>query len=252
MRTHNTPADTVRAVMSHPILPTGHDERFTGFGVMGLPFHSGHYLAYRDFPLTSFAPAYRSVWHRDPGGTWVFYATTSAEHSCSRYFSTATPAPAVQCDITIRWADPWTLAIAVPGRLEWTVAMRSTRLTRCISMVGNRLSERSWDRPGLRSAIGATVGTLLRTGPIRLSGTASNGQDYRLAPRIMWQVADSRALVDGCDIGAPGPLDVPAALGDFRLPQRGICVVGSGHFDTFDPDRHRRGDETSSDSLARH
>ena len=28
-------------------------------------------------------------------------------------------------------------------------------------------------------------------------------------------------------------------LGDFRLPQRGICVVGHGRFDPFDPYRHR-------------
>jgi hypothetical protein len=49
-------------------LPTGDDERVIGFGVMGLPFASGHYLAYRDFPATSFSPAYKSVWHRVPTG----------------------------------------------------------------------------------------------------------------------------------------------------------------------------------------
>ena len=58
---------------------------------MGLPFASGHYLAFRDFPASSFSPAYLSVWHRDPGGDWTFYATTPGPQSCSRYFSSATP-----------------------------------------------------------------------------------------------------------------------------------------------------------------
>ena len=66
------------AVLDHPALPTGDDERFVGFGVMGLPFTSGHYLALRQFPATTFAPAYLSVWHRDPAGNWTFYATTPA------------------------------------------------------------------------------------------------------------------------------------------------------------------------------
>lgn len=59
----------------HLPLPDGDDERVVGFGVMGLPFTSGHYLAYRDFPETSFSPAYKSVWHRTPAGVWTFYAT---------------------------------------------------------------------------------------------------------------------------------------------------------------------------------
>ncbi len=32
-------------------------ERVVGFGVMGLPFAGGHYLAFRDFPATSFSPS---------------------------------------------------------------------------------------------------------------------------------------------------------------------------------------------------
>ena len=39
-----------------PSLPDGDDERFVGFGVMGLPFAGGHYLALRHFPATTFSP----------------------------------------------------------------------------------------------------------------------------------------------------------------------------------------------------
>ena len=94
MTTIQNPRTAAAEVARTPILPTGPDETVTGFGVMGLPFASGHYLALRDFPAASFlpdsVPGYRSVWHRDPDGAWTFYATTPAEQSCARYFSSAT------------------------------------------------------------------------------------------------------------------------------------------------------------------
>ena len=72
MTTIQNPRTAAAEVARTPVLPTGPDETVTGFGVMGLPFASGHYLALRDFPAASFlpdsVPGYRSVWHRDPAG----------------------------------------------------------------------------------------------------------------------------------------------------------------------------------------
>jgi hypothetical protein len=56
----------------------------------------------------------------------------------------------------------------------------------------------------------------------------------------LWVVADSRAVLHGRNLGPSGPLLRQARLGDFRMPQRGIGMVGSGHFETFDPDRPLR------------
>ena len=47
-------------MQAHPLLAEGDDERFTGYGVMGVPFASGHYLALRDMVATSVGPAYRA------------------------------------------------------------------------------------------------------------------------------------------------------------------------------------------------
>ena len=103
MNTHLTPRAAAAAV-TRTSRPAGRRRRtFVGFGIMGLPFESGHYLALRQFPATSFAPAYVSVWHRDPACTWTFYATTPGEQSCARYFSSATPNDPVQCDIDVTW-----------------------------------------------------------------------------------------------------------------------------------------------------
>lgn len=43
-------------------LPPGGDERFIGYALMGMPFASGHYLAFRRFPASSVGPAYAAVW----------------------------------------------------------------------------------------------------------------------------------------------------------------------------------------------
>jgi hypothetical protein len=245
MKSTVTPQTAVDAITARPLLPTGTDERVAGFGVMGLPFRSGHYLAFRHFPASSFSPAYRSVWHRDPAGTWTFYATTPAELSCSRYFSSATTVPAAQCDITMTWSSPWSLAITIPGLLEWTVDMTDTAATRTMSRVGRALPERAWASGAVLAGMGRVAGPLLAAGQIRLAGTAPNGQSFRIAPRQMWAVSRSTAVLAGIDLGEVAPLTEQSRLADFQLPQRGICVIGSARFEGFDPTRHRAGTQTA-------
>ena len=86
MTKQHTPQDAVASVLADPVLPRGDDERFVGFGIIGLPFANGHYLAMRQFPATSFAPPYVSVWHRDPSCNWTFYATTPGQQSLRSLF----------------------------------------------------------------------------------------------------------------------------------------------------------------------
>ena len=47
-------------------------EYVKGWGVMGLPLDSGHYLALRVFPENDFSP-YKTLWHRDPDGRWSIH-----------------------------------------------------------------------------------------------------------------------------------------------------------------------------------
>lgn len=242
MNTYLTPALAATAVTHHPVLPTGTDERFVGYGVMGLPFASGHYLALRDFPATTFAPAYRSVWHRDPAGRWTFYATTPGPQSCARYFSDAIEEP-VRCAIDVKWESPWSLHIAIPDLLEWTVHMHTTAATSLMTRVGTRLPQRAWTHPAVSSILSRVAGIVLGVGQARLSGTAPNGQRYMLAPARIWAVSSSSAVFAGEDFGPVGPLAEQARLGDFRPPQKGIFVVGHGHFETFDQTVHRASPE---------
>ena len=239
MTKQHNPKDTVAAVLADPVLPPGDDERFVGFGIMGLPFSNGHYLAMRHFPATTFAPPYVSVWHRDPSCNWTFYATTPGQQSCARYFGSATVNDAVQCDIDVTWIGPWSVHIDIPGLLQWTVELQTSRATRLMSTIGGRLSESAWSDPRLLRPMGRIARRTLDVGDVRLTGRAPNGQCYMMAPKQLWTVADSRAVLSGRDLGPTGPLLRQARLGDFRMPQRGIGMVGSGHFETFDPGRHR-------------
>lgn len=223
-------------------LPDGHEERVVGFGVMGLPFASGHYLAYRDFPATSFSPAYKSVWHRTPDGVWTFYATTPGPQSCSRYFSSVTPVDPVVRDIEATWLTPWSLLISIEGLLDWRVDTKTTAATHLMSAIGSRMPAAAWTSRKMLTVMSRIVGPLLRIGTIRLAGNLPNGQEFRIAPKRVWAVAASTAVVQGEDLGPVGPLAVQGNLADFRLPQRGICVVAQGRFEPFDIARHRDGD----------
>jgi hypothetical protein len=225
-----TSPQAAAAATAHLPLPDGDDERVLGFGVMGLPFASGHYLAYRDFPASSFAPAYRSVWHRTPDGEWTFYATTPGPQSCSRYFSSATSVAPVVCGVDAVWVTPWSLAISIDGQLDWRIDITTTAMTRLMTAVGTRLPAAAWSNRSVLAATSRVVGPALGLGSVRLTGITPNGQDFRIAPQRLWAVADSVAIVRGQDLGHVGPLAEQARLGDFRLPQRGICVVGHGRF----------------------
>jgi len=205
MTTSVAPGEAATAVLEHPVIPAGDDERFVGYGVMGLPFASGHYLALRHFPAATFGAAYRSVWHRDPFGQWTFYATTPGSQSCASYFSAA-PVGVVQCDIDVDWISQWSLAVRIPGLLEWQVVMAATPATRLMSRVGQRLAEWAWTTRTVSTVMSRVAGPLLGAGRVRLSGTAPNGQRFLVAPRTLWAVTASQAAAAGRLRVGPWPL----------------------------------------------
>ena len=75
---------------------------------MGLAFASGHYLALRDMSATSIGPAYRAVWHRDPGGRWSIFTTVAPQLSCPRYFGAAAAHIEQVQSIAVQWTGDHT------------------------------------------------------------------------------------------------------------------------------------------------
>lgn len=108
MRVTATPGEVAETLENTPGRLDAQRERFRGYGVMGLPFESGHVLGLRRFPVSSIGPGYTSIWHRSPDGRWSFWSTTAPEVSCARYTGEIS-------DDTRQAANPPRLARAIPS-----------------------------------------------------------------------------------------------------------------------------------------
>jgi len=211
-------------------LPPGRGERFSGYGVMGLPFSSGHVLALRRFPASSIGPAYTSVWHRSPDEKWVFWQDQPDDQSCPRYFATAASGTR-RLDVELSWPTESTLQVDVPDvGLVWTSQLSSTPVTHALNAVGRVLPGPAWRSRPLLAAIGPVAGRALGAGKVGMAGMTPNDQSFIANPVRMWVIDASSAQLGDEDFGPVGPLGEQARLGDFWFPQRGVFAVGRVSF----------------------
>ncbi|MGH3474387.1 MAG: hypothetical protein ACRDOT_05665 [Aeromicrobium sp.] len=224
-----SPAREARAAESTRV-PPGGGERFSGFGVMGLPFSSGHVLAMRRFPASSIGPAYTSVWHRSPDERWSFWQDQPDDQSCPRYFATAENETR-RVDIELSWPAESTLRIDVPDiGLTWTSHLTTTPVTRALNAVGRVLPGPVWRFRPLLAAMGPVAGRALGAGKVGMVGVTPNDQTFIANPLQMWVIDESSARLGEKDFGPVGPLGDQARLGDFWIPQRGVFSIGRVSF----------------------
>jgi hypothetical protein len=228
--TTTTPRQAVETLRSRPVLAGGDDERFTGYGVMGMPFASGHYLALRDMLASSVGPAYRAIWHRDPQGRWSIHTTGAPELTCPRYFGSVSRAIRVP-SIDVDWVDDHTLRVAISDELDWRIELESTTATRMMTLMGGALPEAAWNSNRTLAAMEPMARRVLGIGRVRLHGGTPNGPRFKAAPRKVWRATGS-ATWNGEDFGRSGPLTQQTRLGDFWLPQSGLFFVGGARFTT--------------------
>lgn len=221
------PAYFARQAEDHPDLPLGDGECVSGYGVMGLPFTSGHVLGLRRWTASSVGEGFTSIWHRDPAGRWTFYETVGRESGCTRYFGAAVGRVEVG-PIHIDWEGPNRLHVRTAGTtVDWTIEAGSTLVTRLMSAVGASLPRVAWRSPTVLAAMGAVAGRALGAGKLQLTGETSNAQHFDANPRRIWYVTASHATVEGVDLGPPGPLTQQARMAGFYFPQRGVLAAGS-------------------------
>lgn len=204
--------------------PSDPAEKFFGYTVMGVPFASGHYLAFRHFPASSIGPGYRAVWMREPDGVWTIFADAPPEVSCMRYFGAAIT-HSVTGPVEPEWLGPSTLRVRVPGAVDWRIDIRGTPSTSVAGFSARLIPAPLWQNDSFLAAMGAVMSPLLRAGRLRLAGRVPNGQSFRMRPLLVWAVADSAATVLGQDAGRPHPLPRQEHLADMWLPQRGLFVA---------------------------
>jgi hypothetical protein len=232
---HLAMPDIAASIHDGPSLPPGDEDRVAGFGVIGLPFASGHYLALRCFTASSFGPPYKALWHCDPAGAWTVYTTVDAAYSCPRYIGPALARPAIVTPIDIGLidgpVDGASVRVYIDDAVDWTFSMVPTRVTSLMTAMSERMPERAWTNRWVLGAMGRMAGPMLSAGRLRLRGAMPSGHTFTAAPRRVWAIESSQASVDGDDLGPIGPLEEQAKLGDFWLPQRGIFFAnGIGRF----------------------
>ena len=233
------PRQLAQRAESSPSLPKGTEERFSGYGVMGLTFSSGHVLGLRRFTASSIGGGYTSVWHRAPSGEWTFYQDVPPEQACSRYFGPSLRRALVR-PIDVRWTESHAVSVEVDdGRaVQWDVRLAEPPAIRAMNVMASMMPDAMWHNEVVLRAMGAMASHMLGAGRMVLSGRVPSGQHFTANPLVAWTIPSSSARIDGVDIGAPGSLLVQEHLGDFWIPQRGLFVVGRAFFEPLDPTRH--------------
>jgi hypothetical protein len=219
------PAQYAQEREEHPVLPKGDCERVSGFGVMGLPFSSGHVLGLRRWTASSVGEQFTSIWHRDPVGRWTFYESAPSPVACSRYFGNDVER-FVEGPIGLEWEAPNRLRVWADGKVDWTVEMGATTRTRLMSAFGSMLPSSAWRSGPVLAAMGAIAGRMLGVGKVQLTGTTPNDQHFDANPMRIWYVNRSHAVVEGVELGPIGTLEEQAHMADFYFPQRGVFALG--------------------------
>ena len=234
------PRDLIKEIEQNVSLPISTWERFSGYGIMGLPFSSGHILGLRCFTGSSLGTPYRSVWHRDAEGNWVFYQNAPPEMSCPRYFGNSILKIQQVSQIHINWSGAYELSVSIEDdvRLEWKVTLSSTRSTRLMNIIANMIPSSLWHNPGLLNVMGVSASLILGAGHLGLHGKVPNGQRFIANPRRIWIVKNSTASIQDLDLGPAGRLRNQARLQDFWIPQQGIFAIGDSMFEPYDPTLH--------------
>jgi hypothetical protein len=206
---------------------------FAGYGVMGLPFASGHALGLRRFPTSSLGPEYTSVWHRDPGGQWSMFQDRPPEGDSVLHFGGAVAEAQVR-DIRITWSGPRDFTVKVGGEkpIQWDIALDAVPETRFMNSKGGTAPGALWRQPDYLRVMGGVSSVALGAGYLGLEGAGAEKQRFVANPRLIWHVSASAATIDGQPLGDPGPLPFGAKFGGFWIPQRGIFIMGSALFDT--------------------
>jgi hypothetical protein len=124
--------------------------------------------------------------------------------------------------------------------LLWTLSVRTTPLLRAINAVYARMPLSSWRSPRQRRVREWMAGRLLGMGDIALAGTMPSGHYGILMPQRVFFIAESRAVLDGVDLGEPARVDHSPRIGEVALSARPIFAVGQAFWRIRDEVEYRR------------
>lgn len=215
-------------------------EHVRGYGVLELPFSSGHLPGLRVWPQTDFLP-WVSVWHRTPDGDWSIYSDgPSVETTCPRYWKPALQRAAL-ANVDVTWTGPAELRVEMDDpRLFWTMSIRAPPHLRGLNAVSASLPLWTWKPAPLRRVREWIADRLLGMGDVRLAFTSASGHEARIMPEQIFFVDESEAVLDGRSLGDPVRLETNPTIGGVPTPTRPVFVLGQAHMRIADVDEYRR------------
>jgi len=108
---------------------------------------------------------------------------------------------------------------------EWTLTASSTRLLDVLNSISGALPLATW-RPHSLVRARERLARALGMGHLEMSGVMPSGHTGTLMPQQMYVVDDSRATLDGVDLGLPVHLPDHPRIGEVPLPARGVLAIG--------------------------
>jgi len=204
-------------------------EHYKGYGVMVLPFSSGHILGLRVFPENDFAP-YHSVWHRSPEGEWTIYNDgPSLKTTCPRWWGPALKHAELN-QIGIEWTGPNDLRIEMQDPpLIWTMTMAESPLLRMLNPASASMPLHSWRGATSLRLREWMARHMMGMGNLRFSFLTPSGQQAIIMPQQSFYITGSRANLKGLDLGHPVHLKINPTIGNIALPRRPVFMVGQAH-----------------------
>ncbi|HZQ49794.1 MAG TPA: hypothetical protein VFB69_05765 [Candidatus Dormibacteraeota bacterium] len=223
---------------THRESPWSSHEYVKGWGVVGLPFDSGHVLALRVLPESNFV-SYRALWHRNPHGEWAVYVDQQKPCACTTYYGAACSRTAYT-PLRIEWIGPASVRVTMDRpSVDWTFTASDDWRLRALNAVNSRLPLASWRSRALVRAR-EEVARALGMGRLQLSGTTPSGHLGTLMPEELYFIEESRAVVDGMDLGRPAHLLDNPLIGTLPLPTRGVLAKAMGMWRIDDPAEYER------------
>jgi hypothetical protein len=201
-------------------------EELRGYGVMTLPFDTGHVLALRVFPETNHGSV-SAVWHRTPEGAWSTYVDASSPRRPPPRLFESVCRESNSTSISVTWPTVNRVEIGMTEpALRWSVQLRRSPFTRMVNRTLHRIPMEAYRcRPGLVT-VRYMADRALGFGTTDPGGTVSSGPHMLAKPDRLLLVHDARAQLGGVDLGKPTGAGTSSTAGSFRWPARGVVVWG--------------------------
>jgi hypothetical protein len=170
-------------------------EHFRGYGVMSLPFSSGHLLGLRVFPENDFAP-YHSVWHRSPAGDWSIYNDgPSLQTTCPRWWGPALRHAELK-SIDLMWTGPNRLRVEMENpSFLWEMNLSAPLLLRILNNMSAAMPLWTWKSAPLLRIREWMARNMPGMGDLHFSFMTPSGQPAIILPEEIFFIKSSKAIL---------------------------------------------------------